>query len=692
MFRSNLITALFTLLLSFPVCADDDMKLEHFLSLSLEELMSLEITISTDTKQTVAKAPAAVTVITEEDIKATGSTNLSEILESVPGIHVRASQFAFRPLIHFRGANATQTLLMINGVPLRDLMWGFGIFWKGMPTSSIERVEIIRGPGSAMFGADASAGVINVITKTAGKIEHTEIGLRRGSFDTTTGWLQYGANWSDFDIGLTMDFYETDGHDPFIEADDQSQKDRDSGTEASLAPDNAQFGWRNEEIRFSVAKREWRLHLDYTHRSKLETGLTGSGVLDPVTKASDQRFNTDLLYHNDHFHPHWRVDAELRYQDLKYSSGDGFQEYPPGANPDTYPNGVINQMRSAEQSVIFETSGLYTGLDAHSLHLGIGYNWKDLYLVEQRINSGTWPDGYTLPPGSDLVDVSDTPYAFAPEKKRKIRYFFLQDVWEFADVWEFTAGIRHDHYSDFGNTYNPRLALVWESTENLTSKLFYGRAFRPPSFQELYAITSYAFPNEDLKPERSETLELAFSYAFNPNLNFAVNLFQYQQTDFIRAMPSPGQSHQQFTNVGEHTIRGIELEARWQPTNNLRLSGNYTFRNQDNSKYRTIDEPEQDAYLRADWSFFPNWNWNIQLNWIGERTRIETDSRPTLDDYLITDTTLRFSTEANWEFAASVRNLFDEDAREYTNSSVPEDLPLPERSFYAEIRYKFGNN
>ncbi|MEW7994592.1 MAG: TonB-dependent receptor plug domain-containing protein, partial [Candidatus Thiodiazotropha endolucinida] len=157
--------------------------------------MEMEITISTDTKQTVSQAPAAVSVITVEDIEATGATNLVDILESVPGIHVRANQFAFRPLIQFRGTNANQTLLMINGTSMRDLMWGFGIFWKGIPSSIIDRVEIIRGPGSALFGADASAGVINVITKTAGKINHNEMGLRSGSFNSNTGWLQYGNSW-----------------------------------------------------------------------------------------------------------------------------------------------------------------------------------------------------------------------------------------------------------------------------------------------------------------------------------------------------------------------------------------------------------------------------------------------------------------------------------------------------------------
>ncbi|MBT2987986.1 MAG: hypothetical protein B6D72_10975 [gamma proteobacterium symbiont of Ctena orbiculata] len=689
MAKIRLILLIFGLAISLSAHAAHERQLDHFLSLSLEELLELEVTISTDTKKPLSQAPAAVTVITEEDIKATGATNLVDILESVPGIHIRANQFAFRPLVQFRGTSAIQTLLMINGVSMRDLMWGFGIFWKGIPSSSIDRVEIIRGPGSAMFGADASAGVVNVITKTAGIIDHTEAGIRSGSFNTNSGWLQYGDSWNGFDIGLTIDLSGTDGHDPFVETDGQTQQDLALNTDVSLAPANAQFGWNNQDIRFSVANRGWRLHLDYMHHSDVEIGLTGAGILDPMTRAEDSRFNLDLLYNNPALSDAWGVDAELRYQDLDYSSGNGFLERPPGAFNGDYPQGVINQMRSAERRIAFELSGLYTGFSAHSLRLGVGYTWQDLHYVKQLINRGIGPDGNLLPPGSPVVDVSDTPFAFAPEKTRTIRYLFLQDDWSLRDDWQLTAGIRYDDYSDFGDTLNPRLALVWQSSDKITTKLLYGRAFRPPSFQELFAETSFSKPNSDLDPERSETVELILSFIPNSDLTFGINLYRLEQSDIIRAVTAPGQSDRQFLNTGNHTIHGIELETKWQATESLRFSANYTVRDSDDSEFRAVDQPKQDAYLRADWHFSSDWNWNVEANWIGGRTRGNSDSRESLDDYIITDTTLRYSGVNGWEFGFSVRNLFDEDAREHTAPSVAKDLPLPERNVYAEILYKF---
>lgn len=667
--------------------ANTDDRLDYFLSLGLEELINLETNIASNTRHTITKAPAVVTVITSEDIKATGATNLVDILEGVPGIHVRASHFAYRPLVHFRGANANQTLLMVNGNPMKDLMWGFGIFWKGLPVSMIKQIDIIRGPGSALFGADASAGVINIITKTSSKITDTQTGVRTGSFDTKTVWHQQGWDWNGYQLGLTIEASDTDGHDPFIRSDGQTIQDTTNSTNASYAPNDTQYGWSNEDIRISVAKGDWRLHTDYMHHGDLNVGLTGAGVLDPITRASDSRYNLDLIYDNESFKKNWGLTTKLAYQHLDYTSGNGFQERPPGYTDatGTYPAGVINQMRSAERRLNFEASSLYTGFNDHTLRLGAGYTWQDLYAVNQSINSGTGADGNPLPSGGPIVNVSDTPYAFAPEKTRKISYLFLQDAWQIIDTLELTAGARYDNYSDFGNILNPRLALVWKTSDRLTSKLMYGEAFRAPSYQELFSNTSFARPNAALDPESSETIDLAFAYAATKDLRLNLNFFRFTQADLIRAIGSP----RQFQNIGDNTIDGIELEAQWQALKHFRVSGNYTLRSYDNNRYRSFDEPKQDAYLRADWSFQPLWNWNVQSNWIGKRERSPSDTRPPVDDYLLTDTTIRYATSASWEFAASVRNLFDTDAREFTGRSIPDDLPLPERNFYAEIRYTF---
>ncbi len=680
--KQHILLTLFAASLPFNTFSAPTEPLDHFISMSLEDLVSLETTIATTSKRTTTQAPAVVTLITEDDIKATGATNLADILQTVPGIHIRYHHFINRPLVHFRGAKANQTLLMINGNTMRDLVWNLGLFWKGVPASTIERIEIIRGPGSALFGADAAAGVVNVITKTAGRIQRSEAGIRTGSFNTTSAWMQHGDHFKGFEIAVTAEVSSTDGHSPYILADGQTLTD----SSLSLAPDNADYGWKNTDLRFSAAIEHWRLQADYTQRSDVEIGLTGFGVLDPVTMGEDSRFNLDLFYNNDNYSEHWSLATELRYQHLDYTSGAGFQERPPGYTDTsgTYPDGLINQNSAAERHLAFNLNGVYHGINNHAIRVGAGHKIQDLYSVEHLVNFGVDADGNDIPAGSTLVDISDSEHAFAPEKQRNITHFFIEDVWQLTPFWELTAGARYDDYSDFGDTVNPRLALVWQTTDKLTSKLIYGRAFRAPNYNELFAVTSRSLPNSELEPERSETLDIAFSYSASNSLLFNINLFYFDQTDLIDR-----DSDRQYQNIGDHTIRGIELETRWQANETLAFVFNFTARNQDDSSFRFNPEAEEEAYLRFDWGFRKNWNLNFQTNWIGERERTLIDTREPLDDFSVTDTTIRYASSDDWEFAASIRNLFDEDAREYTGRSIPDDLPLPERNAYIEARYKF---
>ncbi len=653
-----------SLSLSSLASAQDVASADSLLDMSIEELTRVKVIIASGFEQTANSAPATVTLITEDDIKKTGATNLADILQTVPGIHIQRSAFGFRPQVRIRGAASTQTLLMINGNPVRDLVWNFGIFWKGMPTSAIERVEVIRGPGSALYGADASAGVINVITKTAGRITQNEAGVRAGSFDTQEGFIQYGDQWNDFDLAFTADYSTTDGHDPDIKNFDQ-----------------VEYGYDNQDLRLSISNQNWQFLANYMRHDNLDTQITGAGYFDPLTSADDERYDMDLIYSDDDFSDNWGIKAKLHYQDLNYNSNQGFRETPPTLDPINFPNGQINQMSSSERQARFELSGNYTGFKEHIMTIGSGYNWQDIYDIKQVVNFDT--SGAPISP----TNISGTPQAFAPKKSRELRYLFVQDMWAFASNWQLTSGLRYDHYSDFGDTFNPRLALVWQTTEKLTTKLLYGQAFRAPNFQELYSTTSRSIGNARLDPEETETLELAISYNINEQLQLNTSLFEYVIDDYIRR-----DSNNIYQNAGKLKITGIEMEAQWKISKDFHLSGNYTWRDPEDNDHRVSEEPEQSAYLRSDWQFQPHWNWNIQANWIADRKRANNDSRSNIDDYTVTDTTLRFSGLKNWEFAASIRNIFNENAKDQSNikaSSEKADLPLPERNAYAEIRYMF---
>ncbi len=280
--------------------------------------------------------------------------------------------------------------------------------------------------------------------------------------------------------------------------------------------------------------------------------------------------------------------------------------------------------------------------------------------------------------------------------KRHLSYVFAQDEWSIAKDWMLTAGVRHDRYSDFGNTTNPRLALVWDAAYNVIVKAMHGRAFRAPSFGEQYNINNpVSIGNPSLNPETIATNELALSWQATSAVQTNLSLFQYRMRDIIQFVanvdPTTGSTAR---NTGSQTGRGLELEATWDVTRNLRLAGSLSLQ-------RSTDEatgqdaglaPHKRLFGRADWRIAPSWQFGTTINHVADRKRQSGDARPQIADYTTVDLSLRHEKFAgSWDIRASVLNLFNQDAREptFAPGNIPFDLPLPGRAFYIQVQHNF---
>ena len=170
---------------------------EAELSLSVGD--SSVISLATGQRQPLRRAPAVATVITAEDIAAMGTDSLDEVLEAVPGLHVSRITVVGRSLYAMRGIYSTgsinpHVLLLQDGLPITTGYTGDrGSLWGGFPLNNVSRIEIVRGPGSALYGADAYAGVINIVSKGAAELSGTQVALQAGSFDTAHAWLTHGG-------------------------------------------------------------------------------------------------------------------------------------------------------------------------------------------------------------------------------------------------------------------------------------------------------------------------------------------------------------------------------------------------------------------------------------------------------------------------------------------------------------------
>ena len=685
------------------------------------------ISIATGHSQPVSKAPSVATVITAKDVKAMGATTLSEILESVPGLHVSRRAVGYNPKFLIRGVETEfnpQVLVLINGIPITNIFHGDrNQVWGTMPVEAIARVEVIRGPGSAVHGADAFAGVINIITKTKQDIPRPEYGVRLGSFSTRETWFAGAESWKGFDIAFMVEYQETDGQDSTIKEDRQSSLDEVFRTNASNAPDSVNLGLKRLDSRIDISRGPMRLRAGLQKRWDVGTGVGIAQALDPDGEFKSDRWNVDLTYHKPDLTENWDLQVQFSFLDTSQEVDrnavpfpknaifpiqvDGNLSQDPTDNLAIFPDGVIANPEVFERHYRFELSTFYTGFESHLLRLGTGYSFNEIYKVRNSANFGPGViDGNALPTadafvinGRDvspidgtLTDTSDTPNSFLPEENRSNVHVFAQDEWSFANDWTLTAGIRYDHYSDFGDTVNPRIALIWATKHNLTTKVLYGQAFRAPAIAELFDRNNPAtLGNSELDPETIDTVEVAFDYRPHTDWRWDLNLFYYEWDDIIRFVPN-GNDPAMAQNSGKQTGYGLELETDWQPLSDFRLVGNYAFQKSedDETNKDAGNTPHHQIYLRAEWEFLKDWTLSPQLNWVMDRERPPDDNRPDIDDYALVDLTLRGRNILNhFETAVSVRNLFDEDAREPSSAAIPNDLPLPERSIFFELRMFF---
>jgi len=346
--------------LTLALTQEEQQRLEKLLDLSLEDVMEVETTLDDGfdvfagtVKKVVAGqaqstriGPAVTTLITAHDIEAIGAHTLDEVLSRVPGFYVSK-----------RSSNSSsEVLFLLNGTPLNGY---FGL--EPVIVENIARVEIIRGPGSALYGANGFAGVINIVTKTALEIGGTEVGFRRGSYDTTTSWLSHGRNFGKFQLATALAYSTTDGR----------QLDRLASLQA---PDQL-------KAQLELSYRTWQLRLQALQN--LGTSFEPWG--------SAHFFGSELT---------WQLAQSAWEMMMKLTSHHWATEW-------LYPPGAFGVIRSTQQQQWRgELTAAYMGLVDHQLRVGIGSFYTDFYKP-------------TLLTGQPLV--SDTPsdlnngYAFGQD-------------------------------------------------------------------------------------------------------------------------------------------------------------------------------------------------------------------------------------------------------------------------------------
>ncbi|OHC01335.1 MAG: hypothetical protein A3H23_03465 [Planctomycetes bacterium RIFCSPLOWO2_12_FULL_40_19] len=634
--------------------------------------------------KTVSKSPAIMSVITAKQIKQMGFRTLTEVLDTVPGFDISLSETGERE-IAVRGildTNSQKVKVLIDGHSINDV-WSGGISWNydDLVVENIKRIEIIRGPGSALYGQNAFLTVINVITKDTDDIDGFQLTTSGGAFDTQNYNMLFGKEYGDLAVSGFFDFFDTEGHSEKVEQDVLFP------AAFSKSPGRSHNRKEKTDLNLKLSYNNLEISGKYTKKRRKDYIGVGYALGDDSIIRSAYMF-TELTYK---FALGEKLDIIPRvyYDQFNY---DPFLEQRPDGFVDRfgriYPDGIQGQVRHKQRTVGFENQFNYNLFKGNELTFGFQYEWihqGDIKSSEFTFNP------ITFAPLAVPQDFSkDLP--FTRKATRQILAFYLQDEWNITKDVDLTVGVRHDQFPRFGGTTNPRFGLIWRFIEDAHLKLLFATAFRAPNFQELYLTnngTRAGDPNLD--PEKINTFELGLGYNFTKHIRGNINYFFNRIRD--RIILDTTQTPDKFANSGGARVLGVEAELKADYGNDNYAFANYTFQKAEETRNRNRlpDVPVHKANLGVNVGFWKYANANVNTFISGPRPREDGDTRRDMPSYALVNLTLigrKFMD--NFEIRGSVFNLFNKGYDDPAPvDTVPTDFPQPGRSFNVELRYQY---
>lgn len=595
-------------------------------------------------EQKVSKAPASVSIVTADEIKKWGYQSFGDIIASLKGFYNTTDHnYGF---IGSRGFglptdNNTRLLLLIDGHRYNDNLFESFYSDQNFPVDvdMIERVEVVRGPSSSLYGSSAVFGVINVITKRGRDLDGANVKASYGSFDTYKTSASYGKRFnSGLEAFLTGTIYNSQGNTRFF------SKEFDSpATNNGIYQNNDYEEAQKLMGKFSYG--DFTLEGVYVNRRKgIPTASFETIFNDPRTHTTDQAAFLYLNY-NHTFENQLNLQTRVSYNQYNYKG-----DFPTDFGNEFTPPGIAINRDSTHGQWWRAITELSKVIDDHRLTVG-GEIQHDFDQFLSNFNARP-----NLPI-SQLVSSNVNSYRWA---------LFAQDEYKFNDQFTFNAGIRYDFYSIFGDTLNPRLALIYNPWEKTTVKLLYGTAFRAPSQFEINTPFFGNLPNPSLKPEKLDTTELILEHYFNDHLRGEFNLFHTDVNNII-AQVSVNNNNTQSQNVNNAESNGLELQLEDNWGNGFQGRISYSFQKTTDSKtnQRLANSPAHMAKLNL---IAPLWQDIVFLGFETQylSSRLVPAKNPggaigNVDDYVISNLTVFTK---NWvkglELSAGAYNLFDE--------------------------------
>lgn len=617
----------------------------------------------------VDKTIATTTVITQDDIAHIGARNLIDVLRLVPGIGITQSKIGVRE-IEVRGvktALSEKVQIMLNGHPLDHNLQNAGSGWvyDDLPVDTIKRVEVVRGPGSALYGANAFLAVINIITLNAKDLNGVQTSAGWGSFDTQ----QYRASWGkQFDnsaeAALHFNFTDTNGINSPIPADSLSVQGLNSS-----APGRSQLTEGRYDLEWQLGYQDFKL--DGRYINKKTGAFFGTGTI-----LSDDRTQQD---YNDYFlrlSRAWKIQDNFTVDTQVFHDFFSYDNMWQTAPSQFIRSGLQDTRTGGEVQANYRINDIQTVISGFS------------YAKEQQGNliDQTGPDPAHLAQALPTTE----------ERTRERWGVYVEDIWDPLKNLRLSLGARYDRYNDFGGTFNPRMGFNWEFIKNYSLKFSYGTAYRAPAFGELGLVNNpVLLGNSMLNPEEVKTFETGIIAHPVAGLTTQATYYHSAINHIISRVPVQT-AISQYENSGSVIAEGVELETRYDFDGKLQgsyISANHVLQHSVQLGRQLADVPRQRTNLTANWAFDNTWSSFAHVLIKGDTLRDLGDTRDSVPGYGLLDLGVlgknMFGKKVDVSF--NVYNLFDK--RYYDPSPVSlsfvGDYQMAGRAFFGHISLKF---
>lgn len=636
---------------AMPVMAEDTSEVKE-----KEDQM---VVTASSIEQNLKDAPASISVITREDLQKKPVQNLKDVLKDVPGVQI-TNESDNRQGVSIRGLGSGYTLILVDGkrVNSRNAVFrhnDFDLSW--IPAESIERIEVVRGPMSSLYGSDALGGVVNIITRKVGTKWHgtlsadTTVQEHRDRGDSGNG--NFFASGPLVDDLLGVKVYGALG---------KREKDQASSASGSTGQPRIEgYTSRNANVEFSLTPDEDQ---DITFGYGMDRQDRDSDTLD---KNRIERENYSLGHNG-----RWGLaNTELRFY------GENIEN----KNAET----ITSKNNSLDGKVVIP-------LGDYNQFLTFGGEYRNDKLedgVNMKNGGSTQANQYAL---------------------------FLEDEWRMFENLALTGGVRMDDHENYGVNWSPRAYLVYNATDTVTMKGGWASAFKAPSLLQLSPDWQSAscrgscnvVGSKDLKAETSESVEFGLYYAGQEGLledvTASATVFQNDIDDMITVIRTANRSlaptYQNFAgfdasgnpifqyyNVNKARIRGLETELGLPLTDQLNLKLNYTYndaRDLSNGGNKPLSElPFHTSNATLDWKPLDAWSFYLSANYKG-KSRTVTDGNATPGGYTIWNTGGSYAVNKAVKIRAGVLNLTDKDLNR-DDYSYNEDG----RRYFAAVDYSF---